>query len=316
MNRETSERRAPQHRALNRPAGGAAAAVAARRLARRLASRRRPAAIAGAAGRWASWARSIAGRFRAGRGQGGRGALALHLRRWAVPAPPSASRVVERLVERTAALAPNFASRLYLTLRPLLVLGRSGGTGPASSGERLRPLLAGGGVPSVPGRQSGAGSAAAPGHSAAVPARRVAPARPAAPIRQAAPLLPLPRALAQTSPAAGPAARTRLESPAARGEHLVLARRIAARGRRLEARPERPAERTLVRQPARPAEAAVEPPASGRRRPPASAGVPTGTTAAAALAQAHGELDRLTDQVVRRIDRRMAAWRERTGRVR
>jgi hypothetical protein len=34
------------------------------------------------------------------------------------------------------------------------------------------------------------------------------------------------------------------------------------------------------------------------------------------LAGTPGELERLTEQVIRRIDRRMDVWRERTGRVR
>lgn len=91
--------------------------------------------------------------------------------------------------------------------------------------------------------------------------------------------------------------------------------RLAARRERLESLPGRPAHRTLHRPPKPSAEAPVEPSAPRRHGPAASARVPGGPGIGPSV-PGGSEIDRLTDQVVRRIDRRMAAWRERTGRAR
>jgi hypothetical protein len=107
---------------------------------------------------------------------------------------------------------------------------------------------------------------------------------------------------------------SRLENPAASSGSLATSRRLAARGERLEAIVDRPAPRTLHRPAKRPVDAPVEAPPPVRRRPAAAVGMP-GLATGMAL-PGPGDLDRLTEQVVRRIDRRMTAWRERTGRAR
>ena len=106
----------------------------------------------------------------------------------------------------------------------------------------------------------------------------------------------------------------RLSAPALAGGGAGVFERLAARRGRLESLPGRPAHRTLHRPPRHSPEAAIEavPP---RRRGPAASTSAGGPASGPSFPEG-GELDRLTDQVVRRIDRRMTAWRERTGRAR
>ncbi len=283
--------------------GGPGGELSGRLAARRDFLRRRGMVAAGRAQRWAAWARALAERFRAGRLRGVGAALLFERRagRGAsdVLRQERVERVerIERVRERLATML--FAPRLHLTIAPLLRLG-----GAATA----RPIL----------------RSTALSNDAAVEKSGVAV--PPAFHRDRAPALA--RALMRCGPGAlppGPAltlARARQRVPLAlAAEPLALAGRVAARGRREETALPRPAATLHRSSPAAPpseveAEISAHSGRSRRRAPSAGvAGTALAAAAAAPLAVAPGELDRLTEQVVRRIDRRMAAWRERTGRV-
>jgi hypothetical protein len=246
--------------------------------------------------RWDGWARALAGRFRAGRPRRPGAELVLHR----LKAGQSVG-LVERIFERTLVMRTAlFAPRLHLTVAPLVRLGGQAGA---------RPMALSGGAASAP-----ADGAAKPGE------RR---AGPLAQTRYAVPrMAPLARALARGGPAALPAGPAlilatteRRLSRMASSASLVLAGRVAARGQRHEASLPRPAA-TLQRPPAPPpAEVPTQQPQRLFPGSPAlgMAALPAG---APGLPATPVELDRLAEQVIHRIDRRMDVWRERTGRVR
>ncbi|MFL6236318.1 MAG: hypothetical protein ACJ76N_24515, partial [Thermoanaerobaculia bacterium] len=242
--------------------------------------------------RWDGWARALAGRFRAGRLRRPGAELVLHRL-----AGGQSGGLVERIFERTLVMRTAlFVPRLHLTIAPLVRSGEQTGTRPmalprgAAAGGTVRPAERRGGSP--------------------------------APLRYAVPRMePLARALARSGPAALPAGPALLLAAAERhrprvssSAPLVLAGRVAAQGQRHETPLPRPAT-TLQRPPAPPPPAEVS--AQAHRpflgSPAIGAALPAG---APGLPATPGELDRLTEQVIRRIDRRMDVWRERTGRVR
>lgn len=292
--------------------GPSTPAQPARRLSARLAERRafpfRRAGMAGGrARRWATWAHALADRFRAGGLRGVGAALVLQRQRGWQGAGP-----IERGGgERTLVANKLFAPHLYLTISPLVRV--SGWPGPRSI---LRSTVLPGGM-AVPEARPGAAARTAAAASKGGATTRV----------DALAQVPLERARARcNAPAAFPPglsltlARAGRDLPrAASGELLALAGRVAARGQRRETETpfQRPA--ATLHQPAPPSEAAAEASARPRRRgptgsPATSPAFPAG--APGMLTGTPGELDRLTEQVIRRIDRRMDAWRERTGRVR
>jgi len=244
--------------------------------------------------RWDGWARTLAGRFQAGRPRRPGAELVLHR---AAPGQQGAG-LVERIFERTLVTRTAlFAPRLHLTIAPLVRLGGQAGALSGGAG------FAGGGTAKPEERRAGS------------PARTV----------YAVPRMePLARALARGGPAALPAGPALILAAAERrlprvasSAPLVLAGRVAARGRRHETTLPRPAA-TLQRPPAPPPTA--EGPTQQPQRPfPGSSGSPAFGAAlpagAPGLPATPVELDRLAEQVVQRIDRRMTVWRERTGRV-
>lgn len=246
--------------------------------------------------RWDGWARALAGRFRADRPRRPRRPeteLVLHR-----PGAGQGTSLVERIFERTLVMRTAlFAPRLHLTVAPLLRLGGPGAARslPPSSGA-------------LPGVTAAGGAARFE--------ERLALARHAAPKME-----PLARALARSGPALILNAGRHLPRVSS-GAPLVLAGRIAARGQRQETPLPRPAA-TLHRSPpaAAPAETAMSETSEASTRThraspggfAAGAALPAGTPGL--LSGTPGELDRLTEQVIRRIDRRMDVWRERTGRV-
>jgi hypothetical protein len=247
--------------------------------------------LSGRMHRWASWARALAGRFRAGRPRGMGTVLVLQRftgRQGVVPR----ERTIERIVERNLMGTMLFAPRLHLTVSPV-----------------LRSTVLPGGAASPEARPGAVARTAARPGDALTRVLRVPLER--AQARAMAPAAFSP-ALALTLAHAGRAGLPRASSK----ELLALAGRIAAHGQRQETPLKRPA--TALHRPSPPAlppEAAAEASARPRQRgpngsPPFPAGAP-GT-----FMGTPGELDRLTEQVMRRIDRRMDAWRERTGRVR
>jgi hypothetical protein len=235
--------------------------------------------------RWAGWARALAGRFRAGRPRRPGAELVLHRAALGEQGAGLVERIFERtLVTRTALFAP----RLHLTIAPQVRLGGQAG---ALSGS---------------------------GRAARLQERFLPLARYAAPRME-----PLARALARSGPAALPAGPALILATAERrlprvasSDPLVLAGRIAARGQRHEASLPRPAA-TLQRPPAPPPAAEVPTPQPQRPFPGSPAiGMAALPAGAPGLPATPVELDRLAEQVIRRIDRRMDVWRERTGRVR
>ena len=295
--------RAPSLSAALKAAAPAVRRAGVRPVGRWTPGGRRGSAGAGRARRWSGWARSIADRFRPGRRRGAGAALVLGR-----PAGAGGG-VVERIIERAG--APTlFAPRIRLTVAPLLRFERGAAGSPVFRPPALR---FGAAAVAAPG---GTASGAAPTSASAggPPARRPPPA----PLERA-------RRRGVTGPLAAalpPAALRHRRLPAAlpAAEPLALARRLAGRAARREARP-RPAAAALHRPPplAPPQPVEAAPAARARRRLAAATAAAADSApgiAAGALRATPGEIDRLTDQVVRRIDRRMAAWRERTGRVR
>jgi len=243
--------------------------------------------LSGRMHRWASWARALAGRFRAGRPRGMGTVLVLQrFVGWQSAGP--LERTAERIIERNLVGTMLFAPRLHLTVSPVL---RGGMAGPEA-----RP-----------------GTAARPGGARAQAGALTRVLR-----------VPLVRAWARCiAPTAFSPGLSLTLARAGRGlpqasssrELLALAGRVAAHGQRREAPFRQPAA-TFHRPspPAPPSEAAAEAAERPRRRVTATPTFPAG--APGMFTGAPGELDRLTEQVMRRIDRRMDAWRERTGRVR
>ncbi len=288
------------------PAAAPQPTAATRRLSRRLLARatflRRPGiATSFAAQRWAAWARALAARHLATAARAGRAALVLERR--AAASAYFANRIVERTLARTTLVAP----QLHLTIAPLLRLGVA--AAPASFADSHRRAM------TLRSRAD-----VSPAQTAALLSRRD---RSVAAV--AAPTLQTPRALAArggafVAPPALTLARARRQSlDDAAEEPTPLARRVAAQRRRVEVAAPRPSA-TLHRPPATapPPETVADAPVRPRRTRAANATAATTFTAAtpgAPFTVAPGELDRLTEQVVRRIDRRMTAWRERTGRV-
>jgi hypothetical protein len=260
--------------------------------------------------RWDGWARALAGRFRAGRSRRPGADLVLH-RLEGGRSAGIVERIVERtLVMRTALFAPRLHLRLHLTVAPLVRLGHLGGT----AGARSLPASM-----ALPG-----GAAASQAGGAARPEDRRGGSLSLA--RHAAPgMAPLARALARTGPKALPAGPALTLASAGRhhprvsaSDPLVLASRVAARGLRRETPLPRPAATFHRPPPPLPPAETAEVLTASRRPSPGSlaAGMALPAGAPGPLAGTPGELERLTEQVIRRIDRRMDVWRERTGRVR
>lgn len=276
-------------------------------LSRRLLGRstflRRRGVVAGfAVQRWAAWARALAARHLAGSARAARAALVFE--RCAAASAGFAARIVERTLARTTLVAP----QLHLTIAPLLRLGAPAGkhASIAESHRRSRTLRSRGDVSLA----QTAALLSRRDRSPAVAASTTAPVHALAARRETTFAVP---------PALTLARARRQASDNAAEESAPLSRRVAAQRRRVEIAAPRPSV-TLHRPPA-PApkvDDTAETFARPRRTRAASAGAATTVAAATPAAQftvAPGELDRLTDQVVRRIDRRMTAWRERTGRV-
>lgn len=273
-----------------------------RLLARRTFLRRRGIARSFAAQRWAAWARMLAARHLATAARAGRAALVLE--RHAAASAYFASRVVERTLARTTLVA----TQLHLTIAPLLRLGAAAGT-PASFAPSHR------GAMTLRSRAD-----VSPAQTAALLSRRDRSAAAVAPPAVQAPHARAARGEAFAAPPALTLARARRQSSNEAAEAPTpLARRVAAQRQRIEVAAPRPSA-TLHRAPA-PApqpETVADAPARPRRARAANttgATTFTASTPGAPFTVAPGELDRLTEQVVRRIDRRMTAWRERTGRV-
>jgi len=275
-----------------------------RALARRLAARAPAGRSAGRHWRWAHWARVLAGRFR----RAARVAERLVLTFGRGPALGSPG-LVERIVERVRFGA---APALRLTVQPRLVLA---GLDAARPGLLHAP------------RPSGLGAGERTSSSAHAAVFAPAFLRPAAAGRPrlgraergavATPIERLPALVRKRfeSPALPAPAWKRFEAPALANGGAVVVERLAARRGRVESLPGRPAHRLLHRPPRPSAEAPLEASSPRRHGPAASARVPGGPASGPSF-PGGGEIDRLTDQVVQRIDRRMAAWRERTGRAR
>jgi hypothetical protein len=203
-------------------------------------------------------------------------------------------RLIERIVER---IRVNTAAPVLLSVTPRLGVAPWAGA-QAAPHQAARRTIAGGAFRTLPfaGRASVSG-----------------PATP----RGTTQLLDRVLARGWRALAASPGerfavpSRRRLEAPAiARAEGAPL-KRLFKRTRQ-ESLPLQRAARTLHRLPRPSVETPLALPSAADRRPAR----PQAAAAAPVVASPGRDLDRLTEQVMQRIDRRMTAWRERTGRTR
>jgi len=271
-------------------------------------ARRSPVRTAGGLGRprigrtlrWRRWVRSIAERSTRIARLGRSATLIFRRRR-----PAAALSIVRYTTERTRLLAPIFSPRLSLSISPRLTLE-------CRRRERIRSEIA------AEPRQR----------------RRHAASVTDAELVGGAVSRPLTMVLMRTASPGAPGANKVVGLPG--GLHhesqtpvsnREWTRRLVERGRRRDAPPVRTAHRVFQERPSAPTPATVEESGAEIRRQralPGGASARAGSFASGGSAVPLGaqealptpqQLERLTDQVVHRIDRRLTAWRERTGRV-
>jgi hypothetical protein len=289
---------------------------------------RRPGRGAGRSRRWTLWARALRRRLRPQTRRGGAAAMILRLGPSLPPGP--AVRGVERVIERgPLCFSPRLQLSVHLPhLRPQITLAGRIGAAPPSRIGRTAVIAA----RAVSGAQTPAASrppASRPPESArGRQAGSPGGAPPDAAIYRGPDAVlgtptPMERACRRTRRSAGaPPASAPLAGdppPVLRSgvrmweEHRDLARQVARRTRRVEQRSLALPGRYLQRPPApQPSTLREAPAAAAAPAPPWPAGGPWGRPPAR---EPQVDVRALTDQVMRQIDRRLVAWRERTGRV-